>query len=225
MSRRCILGSTVLWVAAVILTVLTAMHQRKTGPTYPISGTYTIANDEYNFSLSRSQGGKDDQEVRIQAPEGASGYIRWWYYPTDWPEEDPIKMEWDNGFLVGNLPHQPPAGKLKYGVVISYGEETVNLPADDQWAITRFKGSVPAWVLIPHIIMMFAGMLTSNRAGFEIVFGKKDPKILSAVTLALLFAGGGILGCIVQYYAFGQPWTGFPVGHDLTDNKLALAVI
>jgi len=31
--------------------------------------------------------------------------------------------------------------------------------------------------------------------------------------------GGMILGPIVQKYAFGAYWTGFPWGYDLTDNK------
>jgi hypothetical protein len=31
--------------------------------------------------------------------------------------------------------------------------------------------------------------------------------------------GGMVLGPIVQKYAFGAYWTGFPWGYDLTDNK------
>jgi Na+/melibiose symporter-like transporter len=34
--------------------------------------------------------------------------------------------------------------------------------------------------------------------------------------------GGMILGPIVQKYAFGAFWTGFPLGYDLTDNKTLL---
>jgi hypothetical protein len=29
----------------------------------------------------------------------------------------------------------------------------------------------------------------------------------------------------MQYYGFGVLWTGFPVGHDLTDNKTLVAMI
>ena len=29
----------------------------------------------------------------------------------------------------------------------------------------------------------------------------------------------------MQWYAFGEFWTGFPVGHDLTDNKTLIAVV
>ncbi|MDP3445020.1 MAG: hypothetical protein Q8T08_19340, partial [Ignavibacteria bacterium] len=29
----------------------------------------------------------------------------------------------------------------------------------------------------------------------------------------------------MQYYAFGEFWTGFPFGYDLTDNKTLIAMI
>jgi hypothetical protein len=37
--------------------------------------------------------------------------------------------------------------------------------------------------------------------------------------------GGFIFGPIVQKYAFGEFWTGFPFGHDLTDNKILIGFI
>jgi hypothetical protein len=37
--------------------------------------------------------------------------------------------------------------------------------------------------------------------------------------------GGFIFGPIVQKYAFGAFWTGFPSGHDLTDNKILVGFI
>jgi hypothetical protein len=41
----------------------------------------------------------------------------------------------------------------------------------------------------------------------------------------LIFVGGLILGPIVQKYAFGAFWTGWPLGHDLTDTKTAIAMV
>ena len=41
----------------------------------------------------------------------------------------------------------------------------------------------------------------------------------------LFFFGGMILGPIVQKYAFDAYWTGWPFGHDLTDNKTLIAFI
>jgi hypothetical protein len=34
-----------------------------------------------------------------------------------------------------------------------------------------------------------------------------------------------VLGPIVQYYAFGDLWTGIPFGWDLTDNKTLIALL
>ncbi len=34
-----------------------------------------------------------------------------------------------------------------------------------------------------------------------------------------------VLGSIVQKYAFGAYWTGFPFGMDLTDNKTLIALL
>jgi uncharacterized BrkB/YihY/UPF0761 family membrane protein len=43
--------------------------------------------------------------------------------------------------------------------------------------------------------------------------------------LTFLAIGGLILGPIVQKYAFDAYWTGWPFGHDLTDNKSLVAFI
>ena len=45
------------------------------------------------------------------------------------------------------------------------------------------------------------------------------------MTLILFAIGGIVLGPIVQYYAFGDFWTGIPFGWDLTDNKTLIALI
>ena len=43
--------------------------------------------------------------------------------------------------------------------------------------------------------------------------------IYALITLISLFLGGLILGPVVQNLAFGEFWTGWPFGGDLTDNK------
>jgi len=68
-------------------------------------------------------------------------------------------------------------------------------------------------------------MLLALRTGIEIF--RKEPKFktLTIVTVIVLGIGGMILGPIVQKYAFGEFWTGFPYGTDLTDNKTLIAFI
>ena len=91
--------------------------------------------------------------------------------------------------------------------------------------IIRFKGPVPSVVLYPHVIFMFVGMLLATRTGLEAVTGRPKAYGLTLWTTGLLIAGGLIFGPIVQKYAFGAFWTGWPFGTDLTDTKTAFALL
>jgi hypothetical protein len=72
---------------------------------------------------------------------------------------------------------------------------------------------------------MFLAMLFSNLAGVMSIVRYPQYKKYGVWTLVLLIIGGMILGPLVQYYAFGELWTGVPFGWDLTDNKTLIAVI
>jgi hypothetical protein len=89
----------------------------------------------------------------------------------------------------------------------------------------RFKGPVPLYILLPHILCMFLGLLFSTRTAIEaLIKGAKTYKY-AIWTLIFLIPGGLILGPMVQKYAFGAYWTGWPFGHDLTDNKTLVMVL
>ena len=89
----------------------------------------------------------------------------------------------------------------------------------------RFKGGVPGFIIIPHVILMFIAMLISNLAEILAVAKHKKMVFYTNLTLILLLIGGMIFGPLMQLYAFGELWTGFPKGMDLTDNKTLIAVI
>jgi len=91
--------------------------------------------------------------------------------------------------------------------------------------VIRFKGAVPDYILIPHIILMFTAMLFSTRTGIEALIKGRQTYLYTTITLITLFLGGLVLGPMVQFHAFGDAWTGWPVGGDLTDNKTLVAFI
>jgi hypothetical protein len=126
--------------------------------------------------------------------------------------------------LTASLPHQPPAGKLEYRIQARGAGQLFTLPDGDP-VVIRFRGDVPWYVMIPHVLMMFFSMLLSTRAGLEVF--SPEPKLRGLVlgTLGTLFVGGLILGPIVQKFAFDAYWTGWPAGKDLTDNKTAAAFL
>ena len=213
-----------MWTLALVVTLASAIYQRMTGPTYPKRGKVTAGADEVSFKLLRSYDGPDDAEVRLEVPaRGTTGALEFKRYRSK-DEWSRVSLERQDQFLVGKIPHQPPAGKVMYRVYLSpAGASEVQLTQEP--VVIRFRGAVPAYILIPHILLMFIGMLYSTRAGIEgLIRGEKVAK-LAAITALLLTVGGLILGPVVQKLAFGALWTGWPFGNDLTDNKTAAAFL
>ncbi len=214
-------SNILIWVLAFLITATVAIYQRVTGPTYPLKGSEVVDNSQVDFTFKRSEDTGTDLEVRIFSADTSLSPLTYWKRFKTNDEFIPVKMLRDSTGYFCQLPDQPAAGKLEYYVELN---DSVKLPAEEN-VIIRFKGAVPTVVLIFHVIAMFGAMFLSTRTGLE--FMRKDPKPvkLTCWTLGFLIIGGFILGPVVQKYAFDAYWTGWPFGHDLTDNKTAVAII
>ncbi len=214
---------TALFLAAsFIITLAFAVYQRKTGPTFPLSGEAQLDGSTVKYRMIRSQDSGSQAEVAVEALDPkVRGMLAYRRYPTS-DMLTPVEMERRGGRLVASMPPQPPAGKLEYQVRLNREGREAIIPETP--AIIRFKGAVPALVLLPHVIMTFLGLLFSVKAALN-SFARLDPVKDSMAALSLLLCGGLILGPIVQKYAFGAFWTGWPFGSDWTDNKTAAAVL
>jgi len=217
--------SRLFWFLAFVITLSSAVYQRMTGPTWPARGTVSVAGETVHYRLPRSFAGPGDAVVSIVVrTAGASGFVEYRRHGTRdaWirVEMTRVDMTPDKGALTAALPHQPPAGKLDYRVVLKNGPAETPLGGP---VTIRFRGDVPAWVLVPHILAMFLGMLWATRAGLEKFMPEPRYGSLILWTLILLGVGGLLLGPAVQKYSFDAWWTGWPFGGDLTDNKTAVA--
>jgi hypothetical protein len=212
-----ILKDILLWLLSIAFTLLVVYYQRTTGPTYPRSGSVNIEGVEIGYNLLRSHGGSGDAPVQVEVPDNTfKGILSFKRYKSNdsWTTRE---MGFVDGALVDSLPHQPPAGKVMYKVTLIKNGKSYPLTGEP--VILRFKGAVPLYILIPHILFMFMVMLFGIRAAVEVFSKGKKTKSYVAITLVSLIAGGLILGPIVQKFAFGVYWSGWPFGHDLTDNK------
>ncbi len=219
------LKTALIWFIAVVVTLASAFYQRVTGPTYPVGGELELAGEMVPWEMERTWEGDTDQQISVEVPSDAfNGTIEWKRHKVEetWTT---VPMTFSEGSLVGHLPNQPPAGKLDYTVNIAAGDAEYTISNKGRAIVTRFKGVVPGWALLPHILLMFVGMLFSTRTGLEAIFKRDNLKRLIITTFTLLFVGGMILGPIVQKFAFGALWTGVPWGWDLTDNKTLLFII
>jgi hypothetical protein len=195
-----------------------------TGPSYPFAGSTHLKNGIVNYNLPRSHGGDSPAIIKIHSSDSTvHGYVEWKRYKTSdtWTRTSFLSTE---GNLTAELPLQPQAGKLLYRVALYRGDEIAVIPGDEPLVI-RFKGEVPLMILIPHIIAMFASMLLAARAGLEFFGSQSNLRKLTYWTIGFLLVGGFVFGPIVQQYAFGALWTGWPFGTDLTDNKTAVALL
>ena len=213
--------SLYLWIFAFLLVAFAAVYQRMTGPSYPVRGTVKIGGSEIRFRLPRTFGGEGNAEVRLPVSDRkVSGIIdlRRFRSSDRWQQQDLVR-EGDD--LTGVIPHQPPAGKVMYRISLSDGATQVLLTEEP--VIIRFKGDVPGFVMVPHIFLMFLAMLFSTRAGMEALAKQPHSLRLALWTIVTVGIGGLLLGPIIQKYAFGAYWTGWPLGKDLTDNKTVVA--
>ncbi|MFO7617476.1 MAG: hypothetical protein R6V75_09515 [Bacteroidales bacterium] len=229
-----------LWIFAIVLTLSAAYYQRKTGPTHPKDVQVTLADSVYAVTLIRSSGPRPARivlPVTDTAIQGKLFYKRfkvaedWTVVDFAWKEiryhskfMKNVMGKKDGFALAASLPVQPPAGKLEYFLEMEKDGEAVFIGKNEP-VIIRFKGDVPAGALIPHIILMFLAMLFASVAGLYAAFRIERFKRYTIWTFVILFVGGFIFGPLVQWFAFGDWWTGIPFGWDLTDNKTLFAFL
>jgi hypothetical protein len=214
----------ILWIIAFLITLSSALYQRMTGPTHPKRGKVYFQENKISFKLLRSQTVNEDAPITLTVPDTTvSGYVKFIRYKSydEWTE---LPLQRDGDRLIAHLPHQPPAGKLMYFVYLTKNDHKLSLTGDDP-IILRYTGHVPAIILTIHVLLMFLAMLFSNRTALEALDEKGKAFKYMLWTIGLFFVGGLILGPLVQKYAFGAFWTGFPFGIDLTDNKTLIAMI
>jgi hypothetical protein len=219
-----------LWVAAIVLMVVIVIYQRTTGPTYPKKGEITVDGSEVKFKLLRSHEVGANAPISIEAPDKsivAKIKMKRYLSHDEWAEYDMVRQG-DN--LVSELPEQKPAGKVMYH--ISAGKDYNNLKdITPEPVVLRYKGVVPTWILYPHIGLMILSFAFAMRVALEAAFKGKSVLTMAYWTLGCFAFGGLVLGPLVQWYAFGAFWTGWPFGKtilhpgDLTDNKTLASIL
>ena len=215
-------------IIAFIAMYAMASYQRRTGPTYPVRVDERLAGGEVSGELIRTQAGSRDARVALRISDAQTrGEVVWRRYPTDdeWNRLEMASEATEEGTeLAAYLPNQPMAAKLEYSVRLWQGGEELTLPHGET-AVIRFRRDVPAWVLVPHVVVMFLTLWLVFRAALGAIFGEIGVRRFIPAIIGLLLFGGFFLGPLVQKYAFDAWWTGWPFGGDWTDNKTLAALI
>ena len=222
------------WALAVAGTVLCFIFQNKTGPTYPLQGTLETARGPVSFKFLRSEEIGKELQLMLKAPvpEGVSAQVRYRRYKShdDWrtlamapgtfkfARRGQAEEVQGLGAALPSLPER--AGKYEIYVDVDDGGGPRSVTGDRP-IFARYKAPVPTPVLLTHIFVIFLSMTLALRTGLEALRGGTLTLFLKA-TIASLVLGAFVLGPIVQQYAFGVLWSGFPFGYDWTDNKVVV---
>ncbi len=200
------------------------IYQRATGPTYSVKGTLTTADQEFKYKLIRTQ--ETTEAAKISLPNTGSDSFNANLHFKRYQTKDSLSISpftLNGEAFSTNLPIQPSAGKMEYFITGNLDGKAFRIPEIGQNNIVlRYKDPVPGGVLWPHVFLMFFAVLFGMRAGLSTLFEPASMRKWAIVALIGMTIGGMILGPIVQKYAFGEYWTGFPYGGDFTDNKMLI---
>ncbi len=208
----------VYWLLAIVITLVLSIYQRMTGPTHPKRVAVELNGESYKIKLPRSGVQHDEILTLKDVPSNTNAQLHYRRYPTS-DDYTTVNFVWKDGECQAVLPVQPVAGKLQYYITA----DGKDYPADEPLVI-RFRNDVPTYILVPHILFMFAAMLFAVYT-LLLIIGRKPYAKWLKITVATLFIGGFIFGPLVQHVAFGPWWTGFPFGTDLTDSKTLISFL
>lgn len=225
-----LLKNILIWIFAVLLTATVLIYQRLTGPTYPKRVQVEIGGETTTYKLIRTmekeegaEVGKDFSKVALEVEDQSIiGEFTYKRLGTN-DEWTTLQMQREGDDLFVMAPVQPAAGKLLYFVSLNKGEEWVQLTEEP--VVIRFKDNIPDWIAPPHVLLIFIALLFSTMAAVEALRRGKNVMTYTLLTLISMLIGGLIMGPLMQKYAFGAYWTGWPFGQDVTDNKTLVAFI
>ena len=223
--------SILLWTITIVITLSAMIYQRATGPTKPKRVSVELDGQQYKFQLKRTNeiGFPCNIDLIIEDKD-VEANIEYRLYRTnnEWTKEVMPIVEGHSKAFFGEgdkievrqwiLPEQAAAGKIEYNIYLSKNGDRV-LVNPEAPVVVRWKGFVPRGILIPHVLFMILALFFATRAGVETVFSGPKTFSFARTTVITLGLGGLVLGPIVQEYAFGEIWAGWPFGGDWTDNK------
>lgn len=143
-----------------------------------------------------------------EQPPGGKVVFRLYLYETTTPND------LSSGEAAGILVDPRAPGRL--GPDADHGSvwvpaQSLVLPPEGA-VVMRYRGHVSGWILWPHVVLMFLGMLWSNRTGLEALRRQPGFRRLTFTSLGLLTLG--VLSSVPRCSGMpsAPPGQGFPSG-------------
>jgi hypothetical protein len=225
---------------AFLLTIVFLIFSRKTAAVRSVYETIQQHGISIEHNTVPKQVG-DEIPVISARVEGASE-VRLVYKIGEEGEYTSVEMipvPGEENIFTASIPWHPKAVKAWYYLEAAglrdEGEVKVVLPEKKSGQVSpvrlKFEGVVPAYIVIPHVLCIFAAIFFAILTVFSAIdlkrgtgTLKKSVKLCGA-TAFLLFLGFFPFGWAMNYFAFGVLWEAFPFGRDVTDNKSQIMIL
>ncbi len=173
-------------------------------------------------------------EAEVEVSEDIEDARLFLYYVAGTQPREVVEMKLlEPGRYFTSIPSQERGTLVEYYIEARAGSDlVVRVPAQDRSPGFSFyyKGTANRGVLLSHVILMFVSLAILLLAGYLALRAIRNRKLvlhiprLAFLGAVVFFVSSFPLGMIVAYQTYGKPWTGFPVGTDITDNK-SLAIV
>ena len=175
---------TLYFIISLVIVLFTSYYQRVTGPTYEKEAIATLNNIAYELKLQRSHEIGEPCLLKLNISDTTiKAIVNYKRYPTN---DNYVAQAFDRqgDELIAELPQQPAAGKLHYFITFFPSNEKTHL-IQREAVIIRFKGAVPAGILVTHIIFIFMGMWFSNLTAILAIVKHNKQKLFAMVSTSL----------------------------------------
>jgi hypothetical protein len=151
--------------------------------------------------------------------------------PVTYPPIEMTRLE--GGLYFGEIPPMARGTRVEYYIQARAGDVlAVRVPAEAEAAgfTFRYEGTPEKPILIAHVVLMFIALFIFLMCGYQAARAIGDRKTrlqtprLGFIGAVVYFISAFPLGMIVAYQTYGRPWSGFPLGDSIADNR-SLAIV
>jgi hypothetical protein len=194
--------SFILWISALLITVIASYYKTVTSSEFPISGTISLSNKKLSYKFDKVHHDKYGPKILIRSDDNKlQGKIVFCKLYNNLI--DTIALKNQNGFLVGNLPKFKSNTLVEYKILIMNKDEIISIPKKEK-LILQIEGFIPYSLLLVFYLTLLGGLFLGIRTGLEYFNNNQLTKKLSILTLISFGLYGVLISPVVKLFKIGE---------------------
>ena len=150
----------ILWLSAIVLTVLLSYFKSVTSADYPVSGTIAVNGEQVTYAFNKIFRGKDNLKISLRTDANLLTGFTIWHKNNHALSvgrssiKDTLQLKREKGFLSCSIPLQKPGTEILYQVFLQSNNSITQIPMG-QTLRTKFWGFVPGSISSTFTITFF----------------------------------------------------------------------